>query len=140
VRPAPVGASVLVWRRAGNGREWLVLHRSAAGSSDEGEWVWTPPGGVRHVDESVEACARRELYEETGLELEPQRTAFGDRSWVVFLAEAPEHAEVRLDAEHDRVQWVDVDEAVTRWLPKAVGETFRKADRRLQRKGPLTRP
>jgi 8-oxo-dGTP pyrophosphatase MutT (NUDIX family) len=137
---APVGASVLVWRRANGGIEWLVLHRSAARGEDESEWVWTPPAGARHSGESAEDGACRELLEETGLQLELEKKDLGDRSWAVFIAEAPASAQVRLDAEHDRFEWIVVEDATIRCRPERVGETFRGATRLLKEKGPLTRP
>ena len=33
--------------------------------------AWSLPGGAQHVGETVEACARRELLEETGIEAGP---------------------------------------------------------------------
>ena len=35
--------------------------------------MWDLPGGAREGDESPQACARRELLEETGLRLDPAR-------------------------------------------------------------------
>ena len=46
-REKPYGASILVWRRAGAGREWLVLHRAHHGRDYAGDWGWTPPAGAR---------------------------------------------------------------------------------------------
>jgi 8-oxo-dGTP diphosphatase len=49
-------------------RAVLLLHRSA------GEWVL--PGGTPRSGESMAACARREVLEETGLHVDPSRVAF----------------------------------------------------------------
>jgi len=34
---------------------------------------WQPPGGVLELDETIEEGLRREVYEETGLTIEPER-------------------------------------------------------------------
>ena len=57
-----IGVGVLVMR---DGRVLLGRRR---GSHGEGEWA--PPGGRLEAGESVEECARRELAEETGLQLQ----------------------------------------------------------------------
>lgn len=40
-----------------------------AGSELHGEGTWTMPGGKLHFGETLEACARREVLEETGITL-----------------------------------------------------------------------
>ena len=55
----PFGASVVVWRRNGESREWLLLHRHHHGRDYEGAWAWTPPSGARFPGEAVEDCAQR---------------------------------------------------------------------------------
>jgi 8-oxo-dGTP diphosphatase len=57
-----VGVGVLVMRD-GN-----VLLGRRLGAHGEGSWA--PPGGNLEYGESVEACARREVREETGLDLD----------------------------------------------------------------------
>jgi 8-oxo-dGTP diphosphatase len=51
-------------------RSVLLLHR--AHSSDD----WVLPGGTPRPGESMAACARREVREETGLQVDPARVAF----------------------------------------------------------------
>jgi ADP-ribose pyrophosphatase YjhB (NUDIX family) len=46
------------------GAEVLLIRRGRAPSLGE----WSLPGGAQHLGETAEACARRELFEETGLE------------------------------------------------------------------------
>jgi ADP-ribose pyrophosphatase YjhB (NUDIX family) len=48
-----------------NGRVLVIQRR------DNG--AWQPPGGVLELDESPQAGVRREVREETGVEIEPQR-------------------------------------------------------------------
>jgi 8-oxo-dGTP pyrophosphatase MutT (NUDIX family) len=119
----PYGASVIVWRSAQTGREFLVLHRRAAGDTDfEGDWAWTPPSGARLPDESLVDAARRELLEETGLDLSFTPTEAGGDEWAVFVAEAPVDASVVLDDEHDRFAWLPAQEAAAKCLPRIVGQ------------------
>jgi 8-oxo-dGTP pyrophosphatase MutT (NUDIX family) len=119
----PYGASVIVWRQAKAGREFLILHRRAAGATDfEGDWAWTPPSGARLPDEPLAAAARRELREETGLDLSFEPTEAGGDEWAVFMAEASVDAVVVLDDEHDRFAWLPAEEAVAKCLPRVVGQ------------------
>jgi predicted metal-dependent hydrolase len=129
VREKPYGSSVIVWRTAGEGREYLILHRTAAGPPDyEGDWAWTPPSGARQPGEAVEEAARRELREETGLELALVETAVGSEEWRVFAAEAAQDTKVELDAEHDRYRWVTAHEAAGVCLPPMVGRSIVAVD------------
>jgi 8-oxo-dGTP diphosphatase len=49
----------------------LLVHR-ARGAEDD----WVLPGGTPRAGESMAACARREVLEETGLHVDPSRVAF----------------------------------------------------------------
>ncbi len=49
--------------------KFLLVHREAADD-------WVLPGGRPRDGESMAACARREVHEETGLEITPTRCAF----------------------------------------------------------------
>jgi 8-oxo-dGTP pyrophosphatase MutT (NUDIX family) len=89
------GAMVVVYRRTPhNGIEVLMLHRAGRGPAYEGDWAWTPPAGRREPGETVTACARRELLEETSLELAPRPIGAGIVGWPVYVAEAA--ADVRV--------------------------------------------
>ena len=118
----PYGAMVVVYRRGIDEVEFLVLHRAHEGADYEGEWPWTPPSGARYPGEPIERCAARELREETGLELSLERTGYGDREWYVYVAEARPSDGVKLGKEHDRYEWVGVEEAVRRCPPARVSE------------------
>lgn len=60
--PVPVVAAVVLLREDGAA---LLQHRDdKPGLSHAG--MWTPPGGHCEPGESVEDCARREFWEETG--------------------------------------------------------------------------
>lgn len=49
-----------------NGRELLLMHRDKK-ANDVHEGKWISVGGKLEVGESPEDCARREIFEETGL-------------------------------------------------------------------------
>lgn len=116
----PYGATVVVYRRQGGGVVYLILHRAHRGPGYEGDWAWGPPAGARLPGEPVEACARRELREETGLDLALTPVSDPEESWQVYMAEAPEGAEVRLSPEHDRYAWLPAAEAAVRCRPPLV--------------------
>jgi 8-oxo-dGTP pyrophosphatase MutT (NUDIX family) len=124
----PFGASIVLWRQAAGGREWLVLHRMHRGPDYDGDWAWGPPAGARLPGESIVDCARRELEEETGLRLEPEPTELGSPEWAVYTAEAPPGSTILLSAEHDAFRWIPADEAAERCLPPRVGASIRAAE------------
>jgi 8-oxo-dGTP diphosphatase len=49
----------------------LLIHRTYGSAGD-----WVLPGGTPRAGESMAACARREVREETGLHVDPSRVAF----------------------------------------------------------------
>ncbi len=119
----PHGATVMVLRRDAGNVDYLILHRAQA-VGDADDWAWGPPAGARLPGEDVDACAGRELREATGLSLR-LRPIIDDPSWASFWAEAPISAEIKLSIEHDRYDWVSLEEAVRRCQPAIVGEQFR---------------
>ena len=120
----PFGALVVTYRLRGGQPEFLLRHRAASGPDFEGEWAWGPPGGNREEGETIDQCATRELYEETGFHLTPRRTEGGSPEWVVYLAEVPSDQEPALSAEHDRFVWLPYDDAVARISPTIVQSRF----------------
>jgi 8-oxo-dGTP pyrophosphatase MutT (NUDIX family) len=128
---ADAGVAIVVWRQAPH-LEVLLLHRATFAASFEGDWAWTSPGGTRLQGESPEVAARRELREETGLELVLEavdsRVALAQRDvdLVVFAAEAHADDVVVLSDEHDRCEWVAAGE-VKRCLPAWVADVYREA-------------
>jgi len=77
-----VRCSAIVFRRGA-----VLLVRRA----HDGMVVWTLPGGTPREGESMVACARREVFEETGVSADPSRVAF------VLEAMAPRGGRRRLD-------------------------------------------
>ena len=86
-------------------RTVLLVHRVGGPARD-----WVLPGGTPRRGESMAACARREVREETGLDVNPDRVAFvlevvgpddGPRTVdIVFSATDP--APGRQPEEHER--------------------------------------
>jgi 8-oxo-dGTP pyrophosphatase MutT (NUDIX family) len=121
-REAPYGASIVVYRKGERGSEFLLLHRAHQGAAYQGDWAWTPPSGSRLPNEPVDECARRELWEETGLTVPIQAIEYGQEGWALYYAEVGADERVTLDAEHDRYEWVTLETALARCLPVVVGE------------------
>jgi 8-oxo-dGTP pyrophosphatase MutT (NUDIX family) len=64
----------------------LLIHRTYGGGDD-----WVLPGGSPRAGESMAACARREVKEETGLSVDPIRVAF------VLEVTGPDHGPRTVD-------------------------------------------
>lgn len=84
-----VGVGVLLFR---DGRVLLGERRGSHGTG-----TWAPPGGHLEFGESVEACARREAFEETGLELQKIRS--GPYTNDVFAVEGKHYVTLFVTAE-----------------------------------------
>jgi 8-oxo-dGTP pyrophosphatase MutT (NUDIX family)/RimJ/RimL family protein N-acetyltransferase len=132
-REDPRGCAVLVRRRTPEGGvETLLLHRAHHGPDYEGDWAWTSPAGARMPGEPVNSAALRELAEEAGITGFPLAPHDLSTPWARFTVDVPDDLEIVLvDPEHDRFEWVTVEEAQRRARPQAVADGFaRLADRR----------
>jgi 8-oxo-dGTP pyrophosphatase MutT (NUDIX family) len=137
---------VIVVRRRG---AYLVLRRTP-----ERLGYWSLVAGGVEPGETPAAAARRELREETGLDVEPvelsltlsysllddppevrARYAPGIETVSVhpFLVEAPLEWEPELDAEHDVYRWCDEEEAVALFVYETPKEAVRAAARGVAR-------
>lgn len=67
-RPS-VTADCVIFRRDAEGLSVLLIERA----NDPFKGCWAFPGGFMEIDESSEACAKRELKEETGLEVDDMK-------------------------------------------------------------------
>lgn len=133
----PIGALILVYRVKAARPECLVLHRAHNGPEYEGDWAWTPPSGARQPGETIEECVARELFEEAGLRVKASPagtpvTTTGVSHWTVFYVRVRSNERVTLrDEEHDRFEWVSLEEVLTRCRPAQVTEGIEFALRTL---------
>ena len=113
----------------------LVLKR--AGGAATGAWY--TPGGVLDPGETPAACARRELFEETGLlpsgplrlvGLVPMHV-YGADGFIVAYACACAEGEVKLSAEHSAARWIDPLEYRDRYFSAAGIEKLRALEPRI---------
>ncbi|RMH41193.1 MAG: NUDIX domain-containing protein [Deltaproteobacteria bacterium] len=113
--PRPVSAGTLLYRRGPAGLEVLLVHPSGAYNRRA---PWSIPKGIPDPGESLEAAARRETREETGVD--PGRLVdIGAVDYTrsrkrvhAFAGPAPAGARPRCASwEVDRAEFVPVDRA-----------------------------
>jgi predicted NUDIX family NTP pyrophosphohydrolase len=136
-------AGVLVWRRGPQGLEVLLVHPGGPWWSNKDAGAWTIPKGAIDAGEEPLEAARRELREETGLELdgpfmplEAVRQKAG-KLVIAFAAQGdcdasactsntftlewpPRSGRIREYPEVDRAQWFAIAEARGRINPAQV--------------------
>lgn len=103
-----------------HGDKMLLVRRSKTAPHRALEWDL--PGGMVEAGEDVSAGAARELAEETNLSISPEKlylahsftALFGGNLNVVrlFFVGKSDSDAVRLSHEHDKYQWVTIDEAI----------------------------
>lgn len=131
-RVPPFGITVVVYRKTHEGPEFLLLHRNGEGPEYEGDWAWGPPAGARFPDEDINACARRELLEEAGVDVPLTPVATDTPEWLTYLAEVAPDAEITLSPEHDRYIWVGLQNLTDGVAPEIAREQLRAAARVIQ--------
>lgn len=107
----PLGLSVKVLVTDTSGR-CLVLKRSTASKGNPGKWDFA--GGKVDPGEALDAAAKREVLEETGLEITIGRVlgtaeseSPGKRIAYLILEGTATSDEVRLSEEHDEFAWLE---------------------------------
>ena len=113
-RPAVTADAVVITKK----RIPKVLLIERSDEPFKGHWAF--PGGFMNMDETTEACAIRELKEETGLELdnpkqigtyyEIDRDPRGRTISVVYLFEIESEREVTGQDDAAKAQWWDIKE------------------------------
>ncbi len=118
--PFAVTVDIVVFSISGDHLKVVLIERGAPPF----EGAWALPGGFVHVDEDVEAAARRELAEETGVDFEPSflthLAAYGkpDRDprmrvvTIAWWAIAPRLAAPVAGSDASKAELVDVNKVV----------------------------
>ena len=101
------------------------------------EYPWVFPGGRVQVGEDADEGLRRELCEETGLEVtvgQPVHaltdawfTEDGEPMFTVIYRCEADSREVTLNHEHEQWQWVDPEAAVEELELKSLGDAVERA-------------
>lgn len=112
-------AGGVVYRVSERGMEVVICGRTSEG-------IWGLPKGTPEPGEDLLAAATREVREETGLEVEAEEKIGSIRYWFVRVG-VRYHKTVHHylfvpvggsleahDAEYDRVEWLEVEEACRR--------------------------
>ena len=99
-----------------SGKKVLFLQRKP---KNYGETVWAIPAGKIEQGESPEQALKREVKEETDLDLENfyQLKKYEirlhkknyDFTYFLFEANIPENSKVKISDEHINYKWVDID-------------------------------
>jgi 8-oxo-dGTP pyrophosphatase MutT (NUDIX family) len=115
-------ASAVLWR----GDEILVMKR--AGGFSSGGWFF--PGGHLEAGERPDEACARELFEETGIALEPPAFTLVDvmtydtggatAHSIIYSAEAPAFAEAVINDEHLTARWMSPEAYMNRFLDAAM--------------------
>jgi 8-oxo-dGTP pyrophosphatase MutT (NUDIX family) len=133
-------AGGVVHRLTDLGTEVVICGRTSEG-------IWGLPKGTPEPGEDLVAVATREVHEETGLEVVVEEKIGSIRYWFMrdgvryhktvhhyLLAPTGGSLEAH-DAEYDRVEWVQVDDALKRLSYPNEAEIVRKAQEMLAQRG-----
>jgi len=127
-QPQKYALSTVVYAERGD--EILLLQR-AEGSALAGEWFM--PGGMVEQDEDPEAAARRELFEESGLEIDGDLELIGcyrmfiyghDVLQLSFRGTVAER-DVAISHEHTGARWVKARDMQALLTDEVIGQISR---------------
>jgi len=106
----------------------LILKRAKDDSTNAGKW--DIPGGLLEFNETVEEVLKREVLEETGLEVEVgpviRVSEFAKESEIFkkekrslrYIAYCQGNTDVKLSEEHSEFAWLKIDEAIEKFDEK----------------------
>jgi colicin import membrane protein len=95
--------------------ETLVIRRNENAIHPK---TWCVPGGAQESGESLEECARRECFEETGIRYEGELSILCDNDYFcTFIAKCEGRYDVTLNSESIGYDWCDVINPPTPLLP-----------------------
>ncbi len=141
-------SGILFYKQVNGKRLFVVLKR--------GKSIDVPKGHIEK-EESAYSAAKRESFEETGIEAEPDRYF---RHWLtywfygkgernkgetvkkrvtMFIAEVPASTEVKVSDEHSNSEWLDYEGCMKTMRFKQQRELIRHADDYINRKHELER-
>lgn len=93
---------------------YLMLYRNKK-KDDQNRGKWIGVGGKVEPGETVDACVRREVYEETGMEL----TSFTRRGIIDFFLEGFGSERMYLyTARAESSEFTECSEGTLKWIPK----------------------
>ena len=85
----------------------LLIRRGDGGDFPK---TWCVPGGHQAKDETLEECARRECFEETGIKWEGElEVLFDDGQFCTYIARHAEQQPVKLNYESTGYDWCSVE-------------------------------
>ena len=122
--------AVLIYARCEG--QLLMIHRSARGATDYHNNKWNGVGGKLELDESAPQAARREFYEEAGIELSMERfhclgtlhfpgfKAHKSEDWMVWVfsieLSLDEQQKVSAQNSEGSLHWVPFNQVMTKTL------------------------
>lgn len=116
-----------------NGEALLLMHRNKK-PNDVHEGKWISVGGKLERGESPEDCARREIFEETGLVVKSMRLAgiitfpefTTDHDWYTYVFTVTEfEGQLVEDCHEGTLEWVPYDQVLTKPTWEGDYEMFR---------------
>lgn len=117
----------------------LIIQRSA--NEEVYPNLWELPSGKRELFETSEDAVKREVKEETGLNVEPvmpvsvfefrveKPDEIRDATQISFLVKPTGNKRVALSSEHQNYAWVTEDELANYKLSEETRDTIKKAFR-----------
>lgn len=147
--PYHISAGGTVYKVEGGERLYgLLLRGTGKKWAERDQNTYHLPKGTLDPGENLEECAKREIREEAGLDVElkvylgalhrkftsPYTNIFSDRTIHYYLAEVlKDHGET--DDEHEKLEWFNADEAVSKLeeSPKGEEEIIKRAEKYLDK-------